>query len=328
MKQFVLSLMLGLLLVGTTSAQTYFQNTLFPYTQFAYNPAAAGAHKPGLDRGDAITLLTRLQWLGSNGPNTSYLSYDGGIADNQGIGVMAAFDQVGPLQSIWLTGAYAYALDLGNSGIQLNIGANVGIKQLSLGNDWIFVDQGDAVIPINATSVVVPALGAGLYLHKEEGTEDLTTRFFVGLSAQNLLEPDIEALTGTVTGPQSRDTRTFIASAGYRFDVGVKAGIMPTVLLMTDGVGLPQLTASVYWDYEPLFVGLNYRVNQGESVGMMLGFKIDNRLFMSYAYDYPLVPFNFASDTHTHELVVTYLLRPAKGLPGRKVDTFNSSDDL
>ncbi len=328
MKKYVLFLLAGTLCVSIGQAQTYFQNTLTPYVQFGYNPAAAGTHKPGLDQGAALTFLGRLQWLGSNGPSTSYLSFDTDVAGNQGIGAMVAFDQLGPLRSTWLNVAYGFGLELGNNGLQLNIGANGGIKQLSLDNGWVFRDAGDAVIPIDARSTIVPALGAGLYLHQEEGQEDLTTRFYLGLSAQNLLEPSIEALTGTTSGPTSRDSRTFILSGGYRFDLDGRQGIMPTFLAMPDGIGLPQVAVSVFWDYEPISVGLNYRINQGESIGAMLGFKVDNRLFLSYAYDYPLVPFNFANDTHTHELVVTYLIRAAKSRPGRKQDSLTPSGEI
>ena len=51
----------------SASAQVYFQNTMYAFNRFVYNPAAAGMSQIGMENGVNLTLLGRQQWLGIEG---------------------------------------------------------------------------------------------------------------------------------------------------------------------------------------------------------------------------------------------------------------------
>ena len=109
-------------------------------------------------------------------------------------------------------------------------------------------------------------------------------------------------------GIESTIPRSFSLAGGYKFRFGenLKAFLQPSVMIQTDFVDLPQASVSLLWGYNPIVVGLNYRMNSGESLGAMLGVNISDSWFLGYAYDYPAGPLNGNFDINTHELVLTY----------------------
>jgi type IX secretion system PorP/SprF family membrane protein len=304
-KKLLFALFVGMGMGMPARAQVYFQNTMYQYTQFAYNPAAAGITRPGLQAGANLSLLGRLQWLGIEGaPETSVLTFDTPLAQDFGnLGLMVAAERLGPWSNTFAQLAYAYEIPLGR--FSLRIGASGGIKQVSVNPpDWIFPDDGDAVIPLAGRSVVVPMLNSGVYF------SDST--FFVSLAGQNLLEPDIDELTAGVdpNNQRSTDPRTFSLAAGYQFRIDPRMSVQPAVMLISDFRGTPQTNLSVQWSYSPLTVGLNYRLiadeRRGESLGAMLGVNVKSDLFIGYSYDYPLSGLNVGGDLNTHEIVLSY----------------------
>ncbi len=306
-QKLLLTTFLGLIVSVTGYAQAIFQNTMYQYSQFAYNPAAAGVTRLGLQDGANVTLLGRLQWAGFEGaPETSVLTFDSPLPGDIGAaGLMVAVDRLGFWSSTYVQAAYNYGIELGNSGMTLRIGASGGIKQISLNPDqWVFPDEGDVVIPIVGQSLVVPMFNSGIHLSD--------SNFFVSLAGQNLLEPDIDGLTGGVdlNNERGADPRTFTFAAGYNFSLSPRMGLQPSVMLLSDLRGIPQINASLMWTYSPLVVGLNYRLisdqARGESIGAMLGVTLNSRTFIGYSYDYPLTGLNFGGDINTHEIILSY----------------------
>lgn len=336
MKQFslLIGLCIGVLVSG--QAQVFFQNTMHPYVRFAYNPAAAGFALPGMEEGANFTLMGRQQWLGIEGaPRTPLFAFQAPLPAKSGsIGAVLASDRTGPLTSSWLDVAYAYQLELGES-LRLSIGAAGGLKQVSLNPEGFRYDQSggiDPVVPLATQGVLVPTLSAGLYLTGVDPATGREGNYFVGISGQNLLEPSIEGLlgtagTGTSVGEDSKIARSFALMGGYRFDFSQRFSLQPMLMLQTDGVGSPQTMASVYVNYKPIVVGVNYRMNSGESVGGMIGFNISDRTFFGYSYDYPTTALSAVGDLHSHELILSYTL-PGTGARGRgeKVDVIDDND--
>ena len=329
MKQFVLFVGLSVALSLTASAQVFFQNTMYTYTRFMYNPAAAGMAQPGMESGANFTLMGRQQWLGINGaPRTPAFSFHAPVeAIGGGVGATVGSDNLGPLSATWLDVAYAYHLKLGGS-LQLNIGASGGFRSINIdATGWKYDQSGgiDPVVPTVSRGVFIPSLNAGIYLSSlgENGREG---NFFLGLSGQNLLEPSIEEVLDVIgVGPASRQPRSFSVMGGYRFDLNDRMSIQPMVSLQTDGNGTPQTTATVFWNYKPVSFGVNYRAVDSESIGAILGFHISDRMFFGYSYDYPLTALNGLSDLHTHELILSYTLRGASGTGNKDVDVIEDS---
>ncbi|MCI4671072.1 MAG: PorP/SprF family type IX secretion system membrane protein [Bacteroidia bacterium] len=320
MKKILLALLLTGLWALPAMGQQYFQNTMFTYTQFGYNPASAGAKRLGVDDGTQLTLMGRLQWLGFEGaPETSYLTYESSLPADAGyFGGMILFDRAGPFSIGSITASYAFEREIGTDNY-IRVGVSGGIKQWRLDpTGFKPEDLGDNVLPTSVTSTTVPALATGIYVTgNHAGGEDL--KYFAGLSVQNLLEPSFGgALPSTVSGTE--DVRTFVLSGGYNFKLDEatanRMSIMPSVLIMQDfALNTPQVTASVIWNYKPIALGLNYRLN--ESVGATAGFSVSDKLFVGYSYDYPLGSLNLSGDINTHELTLIYRLSPARSGAGR-----------
>lgn len=332
MKQFVLLIGLCIGLTVAASGQVFFQNTMYPYTRFMYNPAAAGMTNPGMEQGANFTLMGRQQWLGIPGaPRTPVFAFNAPLPNEiGGIGATVGSDILGPVTSTWLDVAYAYHLDLGSS-LQLNIGAAGGFRNFNIdATGWKYDQSGgiDPTVPTVSRSVLVPSISAGIYLSSKD-PNGRDGNFFVGLSGQNLLEPSIEDVLDVIgIGPTSRIPRTFSIMGGYRFDLDDRMSIQPIINLQTDGAQAPQTAVSVYWNYKPVSVGVNFRAGDTESLGGILGFNVSDQMFFGYSYDYPLTGLNGIGDLHTHEIIISYTLRGAKANTGREVDILKESGNL
>lgn len=332
MKNVALLLLLGVCLPLGGHAQLFFQNTMYRYNRFVYNPAAAGVPQPGMEAGINLTMMGRQQWAGIEGaPRTPVLFANGKLPNRIGaIGAVFAADQLANWTASRAEVAYAYQFELGTS-LRLNIGASGGIQQVLLSGDgWVYniLREGiDPVVPTVTQGTMVATLAAGVYLSSvdENGREG---KFFVGLSGQNLLEPSIDAalgFNGGTDGFSSTIPRSFALMGGYRFDLSDRASLTPTVMIQADRDWPPQASVSLFWDYKPISVGVNYRLHQ-ESFGGILGFNVSDRMFLAYSYDYTLNRLNIAGDVGSHELIISYTFPSATGVPGREVDIIDPSN--
>lgn len=329
MKKIILALLLTGLWAIPAVGQQYFQNTMYSYTQFGYNPASAGAKRIGVDDGSQLTLMGRLQWLGFEGaPETSYLSYESSLPAEAGyFGGLILFDRAGPFTVGSVTASYAFEREIGTDNY-IRIGVSGGIKQWRLDPTNIRPEEaGDIILPTSTVSTIVPSLATGIYLTgNHAGGKDL--KYFAGLSVQNLLEPSFNGALPSTVG-STEDVRTFVLSGGYNFKLddgpAARMSIMPSILVMQDfALSTPQITGSVIWNYKPIALGVNYRLN--ESVGATAGFSVSDKLFVGYSYDYPVGAINSSGDVNTHELVLIYRLSEARNTGIREVDDIFKKD--
>lgn len=318
----LLLMVVALLFCGAAArAQVYFQNTMYPYSQFAYNPAAAGVSGPGLISGANVSLLGRMQWLGFDGaPNTAAASFHTPLKAGYGAaGLLVLADEIGPLSNVYVQGAYGYDFDLLEGLLTLRIGVGAGIRQVGFNPSGLVApDEDDPVISGGQQSAVVEALSAGVYL---TGFEE---RLFVSIAGQNLTDPSIDAITGGVDqlNQQSVGSRSMTAAAGYTFDLNDKMTLQPSMMMITDFAQAPQFNVSLTWGYSPLLVGLNYRVLDGESIGGMIGVNLSGNTFLGYSYDFPLSALNNNASINTHELILSYTFSNLFGRGG-----INDDDD-
>jgi len=307
--------------------QTFVQNTMHPFTRFLYNPAAAGIKMPGTEYRSTLTLLGRQQWLGLEGaPRTISAMYSTPLEQlSSAAGASIIRDEEGPLSTTGLNVAYAYQLKFreDSDGARLSFGINGGFLQKSLSGNFIYDNTAgdDPVVPFGtySASTIVPSLGAGIYF---TGADD---KFFIGLAGQDLLEPVIENLLLTSgIGPDSKVARSFYLSGGYTFDLQPNMTLEPVVLLKTDGVGKPQLDASLYWRYKPVVFGLSHRFFN-ESVSGILGFNVLDRAFVGYSFDFTYNALSAGRDVNSHEIIVSWAFPGASG-QGRKIQDIDSED--
>lgn len=326
MKNFAFLLLFGLLSLSV-SGQVYIQNTMYRYTPFIYNPGAAGMSQSG-DEGLNLTFLGRLQWVGIDGaPRLSAISAHAPLPGlSSAVGGYVIADQLGPLTTTGINVAYAFQREFGR-GHRLSIGVNGGFLQKGINGNFITPDG--VIDPIlgsadYSANSIVPNLGAGIYYQGFDG------RLTLGLSGQDLLEPSIEGLFVSDVGTASRVPRSFYFTAGYTFPIiqGAQGNdvftLTPMVFARTEGVFPPQVDFSLYGNIQPLVVGLSYRFFN-DSFAAILGFDVNDRMFLGYSFDYTLSPLNANGDLSSHEIVLSWTLPGGSGKPGSNK---NTRDDL
>ncbi|RMG28883.1 MAG: type IX secretion system membrane protein PorP/SprF [Bacteroidetes bacterium] len=318
MKQVLITVLWVTLFGISSNAQVFVQNTLYPFSRLVYNPATAG-----MSGGTQLTLLGRLQWLGIDGAPTLFTtSLDTRLESIQsGVGGYIIGDKLGPLSTTGINGSYSYHLPIVEDKLVLGIGASAGILQKAINGEFRY-DPGngeDPVVPLGqySNSVIVPNLAAGLYLRglDEEGKE----QFYVGISGTDLLEPSIDDLTlNPGVGQDSRVSRTFYLTAGYRFVLSEHIELEPSLLARTDGAS-SQFDLSAFLTLKSLvLVGLSHRFGN-DSFSGSLGVKINDNAFVAYAYDYTISGLNQNGDISSHELVLSYTF-PKAGKRARRID--------
>ena len=150
----------------------------------------------------------------------------------------------------------------------------------------------------------VPNLAAGLYLSGRD--DDDREQFYLGISGQDLLEPSIDEITlSPGVGPDSRVSRTFYVTGGYRFDLSDDIELEPSFLVRTDGAS-SQFDLSAFLTLKSLVIfGLSHRFYNDSFAGT-LGVRISDNSMIAYSYDYTLNGLNQNGDISSHEIILSY----------------------
>jgi len=178
MKTLKTTLALVLTLAGLTSnAQQAPMYTHYMYNTLSVNPAYAGSR-------DALTItgLYRSQWVDFKGaPVTQTLTmHTPLINEHIGVGLSFLNDKIGPTNNTSIIGNFAYIMKLTKkSKLALGLSGGVNLFRADL-SPLLLDEQNDAVFQNNISNHITPNFGFGAYYYRE--------RFYVGLSAPNLLE--------------------------------------------------------------------------------------------------------------------------------------------
>lgn len=268
------------------------------FNRTVLNPAFSGYHEA-----TNYTFAGRTQWVGIQGaPRTVSLSFSKPVpALRGGISAYVLGDQIGPISTTEAKVGYAFRLPVGNDGAAFQIGINGGIIYKSLdGSNWLPPEalQDPVLIPGNATQVS-PDFGFGVALL---GPED---RYWLGLSATHLLEPTLSSLTrsGAPEG-QSQLVRLLGLQGGYTFRMSRDVDLVPSAYVRLAG-GQFQADMNLAIQAYPIYAGVGYRLE--DAVSGLLGLQASSKLFVAYAYDYPLSGLGVRT-SGSHEIVVSYTL--------------------
>lgn len=313
MKKLYLALAILTTIPVASFGQVFIQNTMFPMNKYVYNPAAAAASGTA-----SITGMYRSQWTGIKGnPNLATLGGEIPMAQIKGaVGGYFISDRLGPLATTGLNLSYAFRTSLGDPEEEttptLSIGVNGGFTSKALNGQFTPSNTNIGEPLLNGQnnynkSIIAPSLGAGIYF---SGPKD---RYYIGVSAQDLLEPSIKGLlAGNIS--TARVPRSYYVMGGYTFKVTERTSIQPNVAYRTDG-RVSQLDLNVLANIQPIVVGVGYRLN--DSFSGILGVNVSDRFFMGYSYDYTTSKLNVSSDVHSHEVILTYRFPEVKRFGGQ-----------
>ena len=255
------------------------QYTQYMYNTISINPAYAGS------RGVlSIMGLHRSQWVGLDGaPRTQTLTVNTPIGDKErlGLGLSIVNDEIGPTDETFIGIDFSYTIPTSETG-KLSFGLkggahllNVDLTRLSQfnSNDNLFVQDID--------NRLTPQVGVGAYYH--------TDKFYLGLSAPNLLET--EHFDDSSTSSDS-DAVSFLADerinyyliTGYVFDLSYNLKFKPAILTkLVFGAPLQVDVSANFLLYDRLTLGAAYRWDAAFSA--MAGFQISDGLMIGFAYD-------------------------------------------
>jgi len=268
------------LISNYTIAQQDAQYTQYMYNTISVNPAYAGS------RGVmSIMGLHRSQWVGLDGaPRTQTLTLNTPIGDNNrvGLGLSIVNDEIGPTDETYFDIDFSYTIPTSDTG-KLSFGIKAGGHLLNV--DFEKLSQFETGDPVfsggNIDNKFSPNVGAGIYYH--------TDKFYLGLSAPNLLETDHFDEEAAI---DSNGNSSFIAEerinyyliAGHVFDLSDTVKFKPAVLSkLVFGAPLQVDISANFLLYDKLTFGVGYRWSAAFSA--MAGFQVSDSLMIGFAYD-------------------------------------------
>ncbi len=261
------------------NAQQDAQYTQYMYNTISVNPAYAGS------RGVmSIMGLHRSQWVGLDGaPRTQTLTINTPIGDSEriGLGVSIVNDEIGPTAETYFDIDFSYTIPTSDYG-KLSFGLKAGGHLLNV--DFQHLTQfnsNDNLFENNIDNKFSPNVGVGVYYHAE--------RFYLGLSAPNLLETDHfdENTTDSNSSAISflaEERLNYYLIAGHVFDLSNEVKFKPAILSkIVFGAPLQVDVSANFLLYDRLTLGVAYRWSA--AISGMAGFQISDSMMIGFAYD-------------------------------------------
>jgi type IX secretion system PorP/SprF family membrane protein len=271
-----LQLISAVLLLSTSllKAQQLPQYSQYMVNDFAMNPAIAGTQPYFEACSD-----NRYQWVGiTDAPRTYMLTFNGPITEQHiGIGTYVFTDITGPTRRIGFTTSYSYHLKI-TDGLNVSFGLSAGLLQFAVDGSQITLDEpGDQALTSQMESVIVPDLGAGIYIYGKH--------YYLGAAAPQIIESQLK-LTSFSSAQNELATHYYI-TGGYNFDLGPNFSLDPCCVFKYVYPAPLQVDLSARLLFiKKFWIGGGYRTM--DAAYAMVGYVYQDNLTFGYSYDYPL----------------------------------------
>ena len=288
----VFFILIALLAVSFSQGQLVQQFTQYRLSGFAFNPAFAGSD-------DLFNVMAthRTQWSGiDDAPRTYFLGLHAPSANRKmGFGGTIFTDVAGPTRRTGVQGAYSYRLKV-NDNSEVALGVSFGITQFAIDGTQITLrEQNDQALMNMMQSEIKPDASFGALWYSD--------RFFVGLSATQLLNNELTLFQGDTEG---RMAIHYFLTGGYRFSVSEMFDIEPFALIKYVSPLEPQADISARAIYNGnLWLGATYRTSDAAAV--FAGYEIMDYLTLGYSIDFTTSELrNYSNGTHEIYLGVRF----------------------
>lgn len=288
----VFFILIALLAVSFSQGQQVQQFTQYRLSGFAFNPAFAGSD-------DLFNVMAthRTQWSGiDDAPRTYFLGLHAPSANRKmGFGGTIFTDVAGPTRRTGIQGAYSYRLKV-NDNSEVALGVSFGITQFAIDGTQITLrEQNDQALMNMMQSEIKPDASFGALWYSD--------RFFVGLSATQLLNNELTLFQGDTEG---RMAIHYFLTGGYRFTVSDMIDIEPFALVKYVSPLEPQADISARAIYNGnLWLGGTYRTSDAAAV--FAGYEIMDYLTLGYSIDFTTSELrNYSNGTHEIYLGVRF----------------------
>lgn len=244
------------------------------YTQYMYNTTAINPAYAG-SRGTLSAFgQYRAQWVNLDGaPKTANFSIHSPIGDSPvGLGVNFTNDKIGAMSENNISIDFSYTIDLSMQ-YKLAFGLKGTGNLLSVDYTKLNIYENDPVFQTNLKNEFNPNFGVGAYLYSDKS--------YVGISIPSMLnstrykDNDLGIM---------REKMHFYVMGGYVFDLGYNLDFKPAFLVKAVSGAPVQVDLSAnFLMYEKVTAGIAYRWDA--SVSALVGFQINQGLFIGYSYD-------------------------------------------
>ncbi len=264
-----------ILLSSVIYAQQDAQYTQYMYNTIVVNPAYAGS------RGVLnVTGLHRSQWVGLEGaPRTQTLSIHSPLGDRVGLGGSIIHDEIGPSQETYANVDFSYTIPTGEKG-KIALGLKGGVRLLDVNFNRLDIFQNQDLSFQDDIDQFSPTIGVGVFYY--------TNKFYLGLSAPNLLETrhfDRDKLTNNASSSQLAEERVnYYATIGRTFDIADNVKFKPALFSkIVFGAPLQVDVTANFLLFEKFTLGAAYRWSA--AVSGLIGFQISDTTMIGFAYD-------------------------------------------
>jgi type IX secretion system PorP/SprF family membrane protein len=275
------------------------------FTQYTAAYMFVNAGYAGMGEGICISGLARQQWAGFKdadgnkiSPQDFLINADAPVkAVRGGVGAAIIQDKLGFESNVGIRLAYSYHLKF-SSGI---LGMGLGINLINRNIDFSKFHPAEP----NDPALLSAKQGAMMFDGNIGFFFKSNSRYYVGISATNILESKGRNLSTTGTTIRYQTDRTFYLIAGYAFVVPghPKYEIAPSVLIQSD-IASTQYNISAIVTYNSKFWGgINYRYQ--ESVDFLVGVRFKG-FNVGYSYDINTLS---AGIPGSHEITLRYCFK-------------------
>ena len=259
-----------LAVANTMEAQQYPLFTNYVTNMYGFNPAVIGTEK------GELRAVYRSQWIALEGqPSTTIVNLNTRLGKSPiGVGGYFFQDRAGRLDRVGGNAMISYIQKI-NPTTNLSIGFAGGMHQLRL-QETAIVQNNDPTVTSAQAGTRIPDISMGILLKQDEG-------LFIGFSVPQLFQKRISfdaAIAGINT---TQIVRQYYGMAGYRFKVGEKVALEPSVLMKVTPNVTPQydFAARAILD-KKYWLGASYRSQ--DAITLMAGIE-QRRWVAAYSYD-------------------------------------------
>lgn len=273
------------LLASPVFGQQDGQYTQFMFNRLFYTPGFAGS-----EGGPCLSLLYRKQWIGLEGsPEAQLISFNTPLFQQRvGLGVNLYRTSIGITRNVTAEMAYSYRIPLGQGYLGVGLSGSVRYYAEDYGDERLKGTQDidlDPSVPTGLQTRYLPNFGAGFYYQAKD--------WYVGGGVPRLVEGNIDFSNGS--DRPSTELRHYYAMGGYRIHLNNFLALHPQFLLKYVGDAPFDADLNLSVEMKDQFhAGLSYRFGGdrdpglGESIDVILGFRIRQHFLLSVGYDIAL----------------------------------------
>jgi type IX secretion system PorP/SprF family membrane protein len=289
----ILGIFLMMLLAVPAMAQQDPQYNMYMFNPLAVNPAYAGSR-------DALSvaLIHRSQWVGFSGaPTTQNLAIHTPFkGKNMGAGFQIMNDNIGPKNTLAISGVYAYKIRLFKG--KLGFGLRASLYNYKF--DWSkinYKDTREATYNLGRESYLMPSFDFGMYYSDKKN--------YIGIEAAHLSENKLGITDENINQTNTIEQNAHLTlTAGRAFIINNDFIFKPSILVrgMAGSPVLLDINASVFLK-QTLWLGLSYRKRYG--MAALIEYYLTNEFRVGYSYDYPFNTLN-TGNGGSHEIFIGF----------------------